>query len=151
MVSFNQTLIVAAPHRINKRGAVFVFNGTKRHWFQVQRITAPETTDGDLFGDSMALYKNRLIIGAKGQTQNGGVAYVYERPSGGLYWSRTAKLVPRDQREGGNFAERVSLYEGTVAVSAHNDNPGDTIPVAGIQETSYDTGSAYIFTGTELC
>lgn len=145
MVSFNQTLIVAAPNRANRRGGVYVFNGTKRHWSQIQRITAPETTEGDLFGDSMALHNDRLIIGAKGQSMNGGAAYVYERPSGGLYWSRTARLLPRDQRKDGYFAEKVSLYENTVAVSAHNDNPGDSF--TSDDEFTYDTGSAYIFTG----
>lgn len=146
MVCFNQTLIVAAPHRSSNRGVVYVFNGTKRHWFQVQRLSSAESSADDLFGDSMALHKNRLIIGAKGMTAGGGAAYVYERPAGGLYWSRTAKLIPRDQRDGGTFADRVSLYEGTVAVSAHNDNPGDSI-LSG-DEFNYGTGSAYIFTGT---
>ena len=94
MVGYNQTLIVAAPFRINRRGAVYVFNGasfnfkspafpgllvcltrrfcsfmhllgvgTERHWSQIQRLTPPETTDEDQYGNSLALHKNRLIIG----------------------------------------------------------------------------------------
>eukprot|EP01032_Pedospumella_encystans_P015428 gene15428-17646_t len=148
MVGYNQTLIVAAPFRINRRGAVYVFNGTERHWSQIQRLTPPETTDEDQYGNSLALHKNRLIIGTKGQSKNSGVAYVYERPSGGLYWSRTARLIPRDQIIDANFGERVALYDNTIAITAKNDNRGDAIATVLTNggEPQFNTGSAYIFT-----
>ena len=139
MVSFNQTLVVAAPNAIGARGAVFIFNGTLRHWSQVQRLTALDATPGDTFGDTMSLHNNRLLIGARGQSSNGGVAYIYERPVGSIYWSRMAKLVPRDQRAGQNFAQSVSLYKGIAAITALNDdNPG------------VQTGCAYLFTGQSV-
>jgi len=83
--------------------------GSERHWSEVQIIGAPEVTEGDLFGDSLALHNDRLVIGmrsliaqrdgyylyhhffshrayvrtgARGRNTNAGVAYIYERPSG---------------------------------------------------------------------
>jgi hypothetical protein len=137
MVSYNQTLIVASPNELSKKGFVYIFNGTRRHWSQVQRIFAFDGNPGDYFGESMALHKNRLVIGARGTALGGGVAFVYERPANSIYWSRQAKLVPRDQAADQNFAQRVALYEDTVAVSAKNGNT-----------QGYFTGSAYLFTGS---
>lgn len=49
MVSYNLTLLVSSPLSDEARGrdtgAVYVFNGTRRHWTQVQKLVA---IDGDL-------------------------------------------------------------------------------------------------------
>jgi hypothetical protein len=45
MVSHNQTIVVSAPLAGDKRGYVYIFNGTLRHWSQVQKLTA---VDGDI-------------------------------------------------------------------------------------------------------
>jgi hypothetical protein len=82
MVASNFTLIVSAPGQANYRGYAYVFNGTLRHWSQIQRLAAFEGGGGDTFGEYMELYENTLIIGAKGSTYNGGAAYVFGREPG---------------------------------------------------------------------
>jgi hypothetical protein len=144
MVSYGQTLIVAAPYR--SRGAVFVFNGTRKHWSLMQRIVSVDIMDNDYFGESMSLHENRLAISAKGQQGFTGSVYVYERPPGGYYWSRTAKLTARDGAPGNYLAERVALYGDVVAATAQNDNLGDTPPAQLLTaEADYRTGAAYLF------
>lgn len=139
MVSFNQTLIISSPSASNNRGFVYVFNGTRRHWSQVQRLVAFDGSSGDYFGECMALHNDRLIIGARGQLSTAGAAFVYERTSGSILWSRQAKLVAADSAVNQFFGERVALYGDSVAIIAHNDD------YSGSQ-----TGSAYIFTGKNL-
>ena len=80
--------------------------------------------------------------------------FLYDCRAGGLFWSRTARLIPRDQTIDANFGERVALYDNTIAITAKNDNRGDAIAtvltVSG--EAQFNTGSAYIFTGrSDVC
>jgi hypothetical protein len=93
MVHFNTTLIVGAP--LMGSGHVYVFNGTLRHWSQVQVLVANDGRVGDNFGDYMALELNRLVVSAPGASTttgpNVGAAYIYERTPGQLLWSRSAK------------------------------------------------------------
>jgi hypothetical protein len=144
MVAWNQTLIVSAPYK--SRGLVFVFNGTRRHWSLVQRLQAPDFFENDYFGESMALEENRLVIASKGQWALSGVVYVYERPPGGMFWSRTAKLTARDAADNALFGRGVALFGDSVAVTARNDNLGDAIPATLVNaEPDYSTGAGYVF------
>lgn len=136
MVALNTTLIVSAPNAFNRRGYLYVFNGTLRHWSQIQRILPTESYVNDYFGEQLSLHKNRLIASARGYSSNSGAVHVYERNQGGLYWSRQCRLLPRDLASSQYFGERLSLYGTTAVVTARNDDySGD------------QTGSAYIFQG----
>ena len=66
MVTYNETILVASPSAANNRGFVYVFNGTLRHWSQVQKLLPADVGAGGYFGDYMSLHKDRVIIGAKG-------------------------------------------------------------------------------------
>lgn len=134
MVASNHTLIVSAPAQAGNRGFAYIFNGTLRHWSQIQRLGALEGVSGDYFGDYMSLYENTLIVGAKGSSVNAGAAYVFERQPGGYTWSRQGRLLPRDAASNQYFAERLSLHTDTVVISSRNDD-----------NTGERTGSAYIF------
>eukprot|EP01038_Epipyxis_sp_PR26KG_P012234 gene12234-16390_t len=151
LVFHNQTIIVSSPFAKSSQGRVYIFNGTLRHWSQIQKLEASDGGANELFGETLALHGNRLLIGAKGaaaltiQTtpivESAGAAYVYERPANGLYWSRQGKLNARDAGTGYKFAEKIALYKDTAVMSATNDL---TYPY------SYESysGSAYIFQGS---
>lgn len=138
MVASNTTLIVSAPSASSAKGYVYIFNGTQRHWSQIQRLQPYDGAlpGGDLFGERMSLYGKRLVVAAKGQATNAGAVYVYERQTNGLYWSVQSKLVPRDAGSNQYFGQDLSLYDNTAVISAVNDDLG------------LSTGSAYIFRGT---
>jgi hypothetical protein len=137
MVASQSTLIVSAPSALNHRGIVYVFNGTQRHWSQIQRIVALEGTSNKYFGERMSLSGNKLLIAAKGTSRSTatstGVVCVYERPANGLYWSRQGSLYPRDLSLNHFFGQSLSLYDDTAVITARND------------ESNTYTGSAYIF------
>lgn len=145
MVATNTTLVVSAPYANSLRGFVYVFNGTQRHWSQIQRLRTGDSSSEDLFGEKMSLYKTRLIVSARGQASNAGAVYVYERQTNGLFWSLQSKLVPRDTDSGDNFGRDLSLYDTVAVISSTSDIRGDFM---GVTPGNERTGSAYIFKGT---
>lgn len=163
MVHSSTTLIVAAPGMgAMAEGNVYVFNGTLRHWSQVQKLVPDDAKGKDLFGEYLALDENRLVIaapGTAGSTGDGvGAAYIYERAVGQLQWSRSSKLIARDGQvdtePGSNSFKSVSLLGEWVVGSSKWDNP----TISGYCTTSQSgmiqdrkcnvdemTGSAYLF------
>lgn len=151
MVSDENTLIVSAPYSDvagdTDAGAVYIFNGTLRHWTQIQRLTAPDASAGDLFGELMSMHADRLVISCKesvgdwfrdsADTATVGAAYVYDRDPTLATWSRSAKLHPNDMDVGNYFGSGVSVYDDWVVGSAVNDF-----------ETGLRSGSAYMFKKT---
>jgi len=136
--SANQTILASAPYAGDRRGFIYVFNGTLRHWSQIQRLQAVEAAPGDFFGMQMSMHKNRLIIGAQGTTGNIGAVYIFERASGGVYWSRQGKLLARGGAAGYMFGEQLALYDNVAIISERSDS-GDS--------NDEDTGAAYVFQG----
>jgi hypothetical protein len=143
MVAFNQTAIISAPLAGDRRGFAYVFNGTHRHWSQIQRLIALEGVSGDMFGEYMSLHENRLVVSARGVDSYGGAVYVFERQAGGLYWSRQGRLQPRDIFAGQNFGTNLDLYGSTVVISGTYEN--DYGPSATYGKP---VGSFYMFRGS---
>eukprot|EP01031_Cornospumella_fuschlensis_P032749 gene32749-39589_t len=42
MLATNNTLLISSPAAEFSRGVIYVFNGTLRHWSQIQRLSSPE-------------------------------------------------------------------------------------------------------------
>lgn len=144
---YNQTAIVSAPRSnefFAQQGSVYIYNGTRRHWTQLQKLVMDEGGPNMNFGSSIALDGNRLLVGAPGDNNMLGAAYLFERPYEGARWSRTEKLFPRDAVSyssipatftspavvvlGSLFAQTVALYNDTAAMKARNvdtDPPGN--------------------------
>ena len=160
MVAYNQTIVVSAPAAFGDFGAVYIFNGTLRHWTQLQRLI-PENDPsnqpldpkvGDKFGTKIHLDKDRLIIGAQEATfkhpndgadcLKGGAVYVYERPNEQLFWSFQAKLIALDAMTDNYFGENFALKDDATVIGARNDNE----KIKDVDGNGGDyTGSAYVF------
>jgi hypothetical protein len=80
-------------------GAVRTFVRNRRgHWREREAIRLDDAFPGQFFGQSVAIDGDRALIGATGRSTQGvstGVAYVFERQSGGA-WRQAARL---DQAE----------------------------------------------------
>jgi len=77
-------------------GAVYVFefDGT---WVQGQKLQAPTGVAGDLFGESVDLEGDRILVGGGGRDDHGansGAGYVWELQ--GSTWVQTAMLTASD-------------------------------------------------------
>lgn len=100
MLFTNNTILVSAPYQTvygaEQAGSIYVFNGTLRHWSQVQKIVSIDSNPDYKFGEvtSLDIKNNRMLVSATGYKENRGAAYVFERLPGTLFWSQHAKLVP---------------------------------------------------------
>lgn len=105
---------------------------------QQQKLTASDTAASDIFGHSVSLSGDTVIVGAYQDDNSGGVdagaAYVFTR-SGGV-WTQQQKLTASDAATGDNFGFSVSVSGDTVIVGAIRAN----------NSGGQDAGAAYIFT-----
>jgi len=106
-------------------------------WDQQAQLVATDGAVGDLFGRSVAIGGDTVVVGTYGDDvgANGdqGSAYVFVRS--GVTWSQQAKLVAADGSANDSFGYSVAVSGNTVVVGAYIDNVGANV----------DQGSAYVF------
>lgn len=91
-----------------------------------QVIYANDASKGSLFGNSIALSDNILVVGANHEASDGrkqldeaGAVYVFRRS--GFSWNQIAKLTASDAKEGDKFGSSVAVSEDTIVVGLGND------------------------------
>lgn len=142
-------------------GAVYVFRRTESRWQQEAYIKASNTGAGDLFGYSVSLSGDTLVVSAVGEDSaatgvNGdrsddsadgsGAVYVFQRT--GSTWQQEAYLKASNTGAGDSFGYRVSLEGDTLAVGAvHEDSAAGDID--GDQgDSGTEVGAVYVFRRT---
>ncbi|TWT50318.1 hypothetical protein Pla22_30600 [Rubripirellula amarantea] len=122
-------------------GAIYVFDrnqGGVDNWGLVKKIIGGDTTTRDLFGRSIALSGNTIVVGASVADpvgQSSGAAYVFERNLGGAgNWGQSMKLVASNGAAEDRFGQSVSIDGDLIAVGAFRHD--------GL---SNDTGAVYVF------
>jgi hypothetical protein len=118
-------------------GSVYLFKRDGNKWSQQAKIKASDGVAGDVFGISVALSGNTILVGADLNDEkalNAGAAYVFVRSDNN--WIEQAKLTATDAGETDIFGVRVSLDGNTALISARRDDD----EIKGI-----DSGSAYVF------
>ena len=97
---------------------------TSASWTQTQKIFGSQTTTGDLFGSSVALSGDIMIVGAPKADNDGtdrGAAYVFERVGG--VWTETQRLQGSVQRDGAEFGRSVAFDGDSIAVGEGGGGP----------------------------
>lgn len=110
------------------QGAAYVFNRHGGSWVEVQELTASDGRRAEEFGFSVAVSGSTIVIGAIGDNDLQGSAYVFNRQAGS--WVEVQKLTPSDT--GFFFGSSLAMSGSTVVVG---ENVGGNI----------NQGSAYIF------
>lgn len=104
-------------------GAAYVFRRTGSTWSQQAQLKSPNPVTSDYFGGAVAVYDDRLVIGALGEDTGGadsGAAYVFKRT--GTAWSQEAWLKASDTDPDDNFGYAVTIQGEVVMVGASNEN-----------------------------
>ncbi len=123
-------------------GAAYVFVRSKGQWSQVRKLIASDGAAEDVFGHSVSLDGNTILVGALYDDDAGpfsGSAYVFVGPKGG--WpggsplTETRKLTASDAAAGDGFGNAVTIRGATAVIGA--------IQHSGIQ--GQGPGSAYVF------
>ena len=142
--------VIGAPFDDDKgdnSGSVYVYardeNGV---WGEQAKLVADDGASGDLFGWSVAISENAVVIGAsndKNDNSSGsGSVYIFARDGNRGGWVQQSKLVPDDGAS--RFGNSVSISGDTVvagAVGGNYDNSGN-----GVEPY---TGSAYVYARDE--
>ncbi|HEX3763333.1 MAG TPA: FG-GAP repeat protein [Kofleriaceae bacterium] len=146
-------------------GAVYVFRRSDTSWAQEAYVKASNPGASDLFGDSVALSGDTLVVGASGEDSaatgvdgtapgpddnsklDSGAAYVFHRTNGA--WAQQAYLKPSNTGAGDNFGQSVAVWLDTVVVGAHfEDGGGRGVNPASPgpdDDSKLDSGAIYVF------
>ncbi|MGD8398744.1 MAG: FG-GAP repeat protein, partial [Anaerolineae bacterium] len=146
-------VVVGAPYEDGSfmgsdRGGAYLFERNKLgtdYWGEVKKLDIIDPTGGALFGFSVAVSGNTIVVGAPKKDYVGGTgcatgpecgaAYIFERNLGGPdYWGMVTRIQADDADDYDRFGWSVAIHNDTAIVGA---------PYAdGIGQ---DSGAAYVF------
>ena len=148
-------------------GATYVFERVAGDWEQTAYLKPSNTVAGYFFGANLALSDGTLVVGAPGEAEDSGAAYVFRREGDSWVESRVFKAF--NARPGAsfagpigsiNFARGIGLCNFQATSSASSvDVSGNTVAVGapfedsgvrginGVQtgQTITDSGAVYVF------
>ncbi len=134
-------VVVGAERNGNVSGSAYIYernNGGSNNWGEVKKIVASDGVTGDVFGNSVTISGNTLVVGAYGDDDNGdnsGSAYIFERNYGGSNnWGQVKKVLASDGAASDRFSWPVTISRDILLVGA-----------AGNDDNGSDSGSAYVF------
>ena len=121
-------------------GSVYAFERTDTGWQHVGKLKAADGASGDLFGSSVCISGDMLIVGANSNDDRGsnsGSAYIFKKSY--TNWYQTKKLLAPGGASEDYFGSSVSISDNACIVGAcQNDDNG------------INAGSAYVFTGKPI-
>ena len=141
-------------------GAAYVFVRSGTNWSQQAYIKASNTGAGDLFGYSVGIDGDTIVVGSPyeasvatgingnqsdNSVQYSGAAYIFTRS--GTVWSQQAYVKASNTGTNDTFGAAVAISSNTVAVAAIIEASGS----AGINGNQFDNsasgaGAVYVFT-----
>lgn len=126
------TAAIGIPGDTDDSGGVSIFEYSGS-WTQTLVVSGTDTVDNDVFGQSVGLDIDTLLVGAPGKLSDLGAAYVFYRDDGGAdNWGEVFKLaVSGTLGLGDDFGYSVAVSGDVAVVGA----PGD----------ASNTGTAYVF------
>ena len=120
-------------------GAAYVFEKTTSGWQLQQKLTADDSPSFRLFGASVAIDGDRIVVGAYGDQDGGnfaGAAYVFVRS--GSTWVQEQKLTGSENSIADAFGFSVAIEGDTIVCGAFGNSDASQTEV----------GSAYVFRRT---
>jgi hypothetical protein len=132
-------------------GAVYRYTGSGATWTMVQKLTASDGASTDLFGASLAVQGDQMLIGAPGKNNGNvgfaGAVYVFERDGGGN-WSELQKLTHADPVEDDLFGWSVAL-DGTSAIIGAPQSNSESVFTDGSGKAYYFSTNGTTWTQTQ--
>ena len=107
----------AAPSGIYRGGAAYVFvRDSTGGWSQQAKLVASDVSFNAVFGFSVALDGDTAVVGAYGDSNLSGAAYVFRRRNS--VWTEEAKLTPSPPASYADFGFSVAVEGDTAAIGA---------------------------------
>ena len=125
-------------------GAVRLFERGESSWLEPAILFAPDARSGDLFGSTVALAGDLLVVGALNADVDGlsdaGAAYLFRRAADGT-WAFEAKLARAAPAAADRFGTAVAVRDGLVAVGAPLANAGGVTDSGEVTVFRSDAGA----------
>jgi hypothetical protein len=134
--------IVGARGQVENTGAAYIYEQNELSWTET-KLTAGDAAFGDAFGSAVAVFDDVAVVGASGEDEMRGAAYIFEQTEDG--WIESAKLTSFFSPPGGDGGLLPPLFGSSTAV--HGDRV--IIGSSGEDGKGLDTGAAYIFERTD--
>ncbi len=114
---------------------MFRFNGLS--WIQEQKLTSPNRTESEAFGNSVSIDANVIVVGAAGGACADGVSCgaAYAFRFNGTMWVLGQKLIAPDPHDGDVFGVSVGVSGDVIVVGASSDDC----------QLGINCGSAHVF------
>ncbi|MES2777569.1 MAG: hypothetical protein V4722_25545 [Bacteroidota bacterium] len=134
--------IAGSPYADNganaDQGAAIIFHRENGSWVQQAKIRASDGAAGDLFGFSVSISGDYVVVGAyqkdgTGTDTSRGAAYVFLRT--GNSWTQQARIMASDGAANDHFGYSVGISVDNIIVGAPDDNVG----------AEADQGSVYFY------
>ena len=115
-------IVVGAPYDDNQAvdsGSAYVFRLGDDGWVEEQKLVAPDGGFGDIFGRSVAISGDVILVGAErddDQAENAGSAYVFRLA--GEQWVLEQKLEPSFVVPDAAFGTSVAVHGDTAMVAS---------------------------------
>lgn len=148
-----------ANNSLDASGAVYVFVRDGSAWTQQAYLKASNPGFANLFGHSVAIDGDTIVVGAIGESNgasgvNGpqnfdyisqsGAAYVFVRT--GTTWSQQAYLKAVNPGENDHFGQSVAISGNTVVVSADGEDSNATgVDHDAFNDLAPDSGAAFVY------
>jgi len=129
------TAVAGAPFDDTSQGSGYVFTRSGAAWSQQSKLVASDAAAGDIFGDSIAIDGDVVVIGApradsttimgdpalnEDSGADSGVAYVFGRV--GTTWSQSDILVASDEAGTDKFGDDVDIEGGRIIIGSSGDS-----------------------------
>jgi len=132
-------------------GAAYVFERTGSSWSEQAYLKAANAEAGDLFGWSVAIVGDTVVVGAIYESSSGGspadnsaaaagAAYVFVRSD--TTWTQQAYLKAANAESGDVFGDALALAADTSVVGARYEDSNGSSPA---DNSANGSGAAYVF------
>ncbi|MBN2600242.1 MAG: FG-GAP repeat protein, partial [Candidatus Thermoplasmatota archaeon] len=130
-VAIQHDRVVAGARLCNTgfKGAVYLFKKEDGTWMEEQKLVPSDSTGGQCFGQAVAIDGDCIFVGAPGDDENTGSAYVFAYE--GDTWREVQKLKATDPATNDEFGFAICVQ-------------GNTAIIGKYAEDDF-TGSAYVF------
>lgn len=130
--------VLDGPTEFDRPGAVYIYEYAAGELTEIDKVTASDGALGDLFGASIRVLDDRLLIGAPG---DGGTGSVYTYSFVTDTWVEGDKIAAPDPLTYSSFGASMAMDGDTLLVGAPNEMP---LPDGTLPGT--EPGAAYLFT-----
>ena len=123
----NDTIVVGSPNFDVSKGSSYIYlrnNLGPDNWGEVAIITASNGVASDMFGFSVSISNDTIVVGSPNSMSNGS-SYIYLRNAGGVEnWGQRAILTASDGASSDMFGTGVSILDDLVVVGAPQNGIG---------------------------